>query len=92
MRASHDAFHMGEETEHDDELDAKKSAISRMKQHIGVEDDEDDYRGGDVESPAELQSPGYSMKYKRKDKKKGGGGMGGGMGGMDISSIAGMMG
>lgn len=87
--AEHEATHIS-----DDGKDAKMAAIDKMKKHVGVEDDEEDT--ADAESNSELQSPGYSMKYKRK-KKGGGGGMGGmmgggGMGGMDMSSMGGMMG
>lgn len=63
----------------DDDLEAKREALSRMSKHIGADDD-DDYEG----------AVGEIKPLPKKDKKKKGGMMGGGM--PDISSIAGMMG
>lgn len=82
-----DIGHIGKhsDVEKDREKEAKMAAITQMKDHIGVSDDDEGDDPEELRSNSELQSPGYSMKYKKKDKKGGGGGM-------DMGSIMGMMG
>ena len=77
---------MFEDDDEDDDVMAKKAALKSLADHIGA---------GEEDADEGVEGGWDTSKFKSEKKKKksgGGGGMGGGMGGMDMSSIAGMMG